>query len=229
MNDQLPPSTGALGNLSVQALKEEQEHLLQAPRRRYGVGAKVLFRTLDLVYGKARTVSKCKVLELVARVPYQAWEQVAYIAITHVHERLSLPKRIHERVLESRAQQDNEQWHLLMLDELIESSGGKEPAVRYALFPQVLAFFYYQLSFVLFVVRPGWSYRLNADFEDHAAHEYMLLVKEHPEWEEIPFVSSFATSYRQLPTLADLFRQVGHDELVHRDESVRRLSAPRFS
>jgi hypothetical protein len=26
---------------------------------------------------------------------------------------------------------------------------------------------------VLFLIRPEWSYRLNADFEDHAEHEYM--------------------------------------------------------
>ena len=47
----------------------------------------MLFRTLDTLYGKKRTLSKFKVLELVARVPYQTWEQVAYIAITHVANR----------------------------------------------------------------------------------------------------------------------------------------------
>jgi hypothetical protein len=34
---------------------------------------------------------------------------------------------------------------------------------------------------------PEWSYRLNADFEDHAEHEYALLVTEHPEWEDEPY------------------------------------------
>ena len=42
-----------------------------------------------------RTLSKFKVLELVARVPYQAWEQAAYIAITHVHERTGMARRIY--------------------------------------------------------------------------------------------------------------------------------------
>jgi len=34
--------------------------------------ARVLFRGMDLVYGRRRTLSKFKVLELIARVPYQA-------------------------------------------------------------------------------------------------------------------------------------------------------------
>lgn len=51
---------------------------------------------------------------------------------------------------------------------------------------------YYQLSWFLFVVRPDWSYLLNADFEDRAEHEYMELVTEHPAWEHTPFISEFA-------------------------------------
>jgi len=34
--------------------------------------ARVLFGGMDLVYGRRRTLSKFKVLELIARVPYQA-------------------------------------------------------------------------------------------------------------------------------------------------------------
>ena len=61
--------------------------------------------------------------------------------------------------------------------------------------PQVLAFAYYQLSWLLYVVRPAWCYRLNADFEDHAEHEYALLVAEHPEWETTPFEGTFADDF----------------------------------
>jgi hypothetical protein len=52
-----------------------------------------------------------------------AWEQVAFIAITHVHENTDMARRIHERVAESRAQQDNEMYHLLIIEELIARSG----------------------------------------------------------------------------------------------------------
>ena len=38
---------------------------------------------MDALYGTPRTLEKFRVLELVARVPYQAWENVAYVAVTH--------------------------------------------------------------------------------------------------------------------------------------------------
>ena len=138
---------------------------------------------------RKRTLSKFKVLELVARVPYQTWEQVAYIAITHMHGRSGLARRIYDRVRESREQQDNEQWHLLILEERIARSGKHENRLYYFWIPQAIALVYYHISWLLFVVRPAWSYRLNADFEDHAEHEYMYLVTEHPEWETTPFDS----------------------------------------
>src|SRR5205823_841753 len=191
-------------------------------RRRYGAAARMLFGLLDGVYGKRRTLSKFKVLELVARVPYQSWEQVAYIAITHTYEKTGLARRIYDRVAESRSQQDNEQWHLLILEERIVASGVREDWLRFRVVPQVLAFAYYQLSWLLFVIRPAWSYRLNADFEDHAEHEYMSLVTEHPEWEAEQFESAFAADYAVLDSVADLFRQIGYDERVHKEESLAR-------
>jgi hypothetical protein len=70
----LPP------HLDHDALAVAQRETLSTPRRPYG-----------LLYGRPRTLSKFKVLELVARVPSQSWEQVAYIAITHVAPRPGWP------------------------------------------------------------------------------------------------------------------------------------------
>jgi ubiquinol oxidase len=221
-------SRGAMGELSHTALLEAQAETLRTPKRRYGLAARALFALLDAVYGSRRTLSKFKVLELVARVPYQAWEQVAYIAITHTYERTGLARRIYDRVNESRAQQDNEQWHLLILEERIVGEDVREGWLRFRVIPQLLAFAYYQLSWLLFVVKPAWSYRLNADFEDHAEHEYMAFVAEHSEWEVEPFVSVFADDYAALDSVADLFRQIGYDERVHKQESLARMSEPRF-
>ena len=215
-------------HLTHSELVEAQEHTLAAPRRRYGILARALFGTLDTLYGKKRTLSKFKVLELVARVPYQSWEQVAYIAITHAHSDTGLARRIYDRVRHSREQQDNEQWHLLILEEQIARSGKRENRLYYFWVPQAIALVYYHVSWLLFVVRPRWSYRLNADFEDHAEHEYMILVTEHPEWEDMPFQSEFATDYGAFDSLADLFRQIGHDERVHKEESIAHLPKARF-
>jgi hypothetical protein len=219
---------GAMAQLTHDELVASQAQSLATTRRKYGIAARILFALLDTVYGKARTLSKFKVLELVARVPYQAWEQVAYIAITHTYEQTGLARRVFDRVTESRAQQDNEQWHLLIIEELIERDRVREGFLKFEVFPQAIAFGYYQISWLLYVIRPAWSYRLNADFEDHAEHEYAHLVAEHPEWETEPFESSFADDYARLDSVADAFRQIGYDERVHKEASVTAMSEPRF-
>ena len=214
--------------LTPEQLRAEQEVTLASPRRRYRPAARALFLLLDLVYGRPRSLSKFKVLEVIARVPYQAWEQVAYVAVTHRYSRPTFARRIFERVGESRAQQDNEQWHLLILEDLVEQSGKRENFVRYRLFPQLIALAYYHLSWALYALKPAWSYGLNADFEDHAEHEYALLVQEHPEWETTPYEGPFTEEYGAFASLADLFRQIGHDERVHKHESLARMAEPRF-
>jgi hypothetical protein len=116
---------------------------VSAPRRRYSLGARVPFSLLDAVYGKPRTLSKFKVLELVARVPYESWGQVAYIAIAHAQGRTDLARRIFDRETENRAQQDNQQWHQLILEERIASQGVSEGWFQFTFIPQALASVHY--------------------------------------------------------------------------------------
>lgn len=201
---------------------------LRTPRRRYGFAARLLFATMDVFYGKAGSLAEYRVLEAIARVPYQAWEHVAYIAITHIYRRPDFARRIFERVKETREQQDNEQFHLLILEELTHRQGDGEGFVRYRVIPQILAFVYYQLSWLLYVVKPEWSYRLNADFEDHAEHEYMQFVSDSPQLEEQRHEGCFEEEYGQFESLADLIRQIGYDERAHKLESLARMSEPRF-
>lgn len=211
-------------------LAVEQARTLSSPRRPYGLLARVLFLGMDLVYGRARTLRKFTVLEVIARVPYQAWEQVAYVAMTHTYRKPDFARRVFEFVKESRMQQDNEQWHLLILEEMIQKEGLPESFLLYRLAPQLVAFFYYHVSWLLYAVDPKLSYALNADFEDHAEHEYMEFVREHPELERRPFDSEFKADYDEtLSTVADLFRRIGLDERHHKDESLARIAAPRFS
>lgn len=214
--------------LDHDALVAAQRVTLGAPKRRYSLAARVLFAGMDVIYGRKRTLSKFKVLELIARVPYQTWEQVAYVAVTHTHRRTDLARRIHERVLVARGQQDNELLHLLILEERIARSGNHESRLKFFWLPQAIAYAYYQWSWMLYVVRPAWSHRLNADFEDHAEREYMQLVAEHPEWENEPFESAFCADYGYFDSLADMFRQIGHDERFHKQESIDLIHRARF-
>jgi ubiquinol oxidase len=122
----------------------------QTPRRHYGVAARALFVLLDMLYGKARTLSKFKVLELAARVPYQSWEQVAYIAITHMHRRpdRGVPRSAGQRAV---APAHPRRAHRPVRPR----SGRRQPRVKFFWLPQAIAFVYYQLSLLLLVVRPA--------------------------------------------------------------------------
>lgn len=209
-------------------LKAEQQATLKAPRRRYGLLAWMLFRTMDLFYGRKGSLSKFKVLEVIARVPYQSWEHVAYIAMTHTYSKPDFARRIFEFVKESRSQQDNEQWHLLIMEELVQKDGLRENVFWHRVMPQIMAFFYYHVSWLLYVIKPAWSYGLNADFEDHAEHEYMEFVRDNAALESLPFESSFAADYGAFKNRADLFRRIAFDERMHKLESLDRMSRPRF-
>src|SRR5687768_14234993 len=133
---------GPIVQLEHDRLVEEQAATLASPRRRCSLSARVLFWIMDAVYGEERTLEKFRVLELVARVPYQAWENVAYVAMTHTARAPGFARRVFDRVRTSRWEQDNEQWHLLILEELT----AEEPRrswVRSRVLPQFLAFAYY--------------------------------------------------------------------------------------
>jgi ubiquinol oxidase len=214
--------------MTTTMLKTAQQETLDTPRRDYGLPARALFASVDLIYGKRRSISKFKVLEVLARVPYQSWEHAGYIAVTHASERPQTARRMFEEVEASRHQQDNEQWHLLILEELTRTLEVKERFVRHRVVPRILAMVYYQLSLVLYLLKPVWSLRLNADFEDHAEHEYALFVEEHPELEDMPFDSHFVADYGTFDSLADLFRQIARDERMHKEESLAALARPRL-
>jgi demethoxyubiquinone hydroxylase (CLK1/Coq7/Cat5 family) len=209
-------------------LIKEQENTLNSPRLKYGILAKILFFTMDLFYGKKSTLSKFKVLEIVARVPYQAWEQVAYIAITHKFRGSKFSRRIFDFVKSAREQQDNEQWHLFILEEELQKNNIKENYFLYRIVPQILAFFYYHISWFLYVIKPKLSYELNAHFEDHAEHEYMNYVKDNPELEKKEFNSIFEKDYGSFKSFADLLRQIGVDERHHKNESLSKIADARF-
>jgi ubiquinol oxidase len=124
--------------------------------------------------------------------PGSGW---VYLALAKHRRRSALARRVFDRIVQTRAEQDNEQWHLLILQDLARRRGLRQSFVKHRLAPWLIAFFYYHVSWLLFLVRPEWSYRLNADFEDHAEHEYMRYVAAHPELETQPDPGGYAAEY----------------------------------
>lgn len=209
-------------------LQIEQAATLASPRMKPIPPARALFAVMDLLYGRSATLAKFRVLEVVARVPYIAWEQVAYVAITHTHGTPHFAHQIHDEVQAVREQQDNELYHLLILEELLQGRGERQGLWRYRVMPQLLAWLYYHVSWALYVVRPKWSYLLNVHFEDHAEHEYMAYVDEHPELEQQAWESEFEDDYGSHKTVADLLRRIGLDEREHKLDSLDKVHNARF-
>ncbi|HEY7485280.1 MAG TPA: alternative oxidase [Streptosporangiaceae bacterium] len=204
-----------------------QRETLATPRMKYGLLAKMMFWPVDLIYGKQGSYTKFAMLEIIARVPYQAWERVGYLAL-HRHHRTALARRVFDRIVEARADQDNEQWHLLIMQDLVQRNRLKQNWLLHSAVPWLIAFFYYHVSWLLFLIRPAWSYQLNAEFEDHAEHEYMDFVAAHPELEFQPDPAAYAVEYGHYESVADLLRQIGHDERTHKLDSLANVPAPRF-
>jgi len=55
-----------------------------------------------------------------------------------------------------------------------------------------------------------------------------LFVGENPEFEDRPYEGLFVEEYGRFDSIGDLFRQIGHDERVPKDESLARIDEPRF-
>ncbi len=81
-------------------------------------------------------------LEYVARVPCQAWERMCYLALARPP-----PVRAGQADLRpdraDRAEQRNEQWHLLILQDLAQRRGPRQSLLRHRLAPWMIALFGY--------------------------------------------------------------------------------------
>jgi ubiquinol oxidase len=187
---------------------------------KYSPMSGLLFRSMDLFYGEATTLSKLKVLELIARVPYQSWEHNIFVWLTHRYGQTEYVERALEEMQMARAAQDNEQWHLFILADLINELKIKENFLLHIALPQVIAFTYFYIVSILHFIRPEWSYKLNADFEHHAEHTYIRFVADNPQLLDQPVQSGFQQYYGEYPNVAELLMQFAKDEHKHKQESL---------
>lgn len=203
-------------------LKKEQQAALARPVRKYGVLARLLFLAMDLFYGKKLSWGKIRLLEVLARVPYQAWEIRQYHKLNRVFTDRSSVESAEDIITWGREAQDSEFWHLMVVDEKMKQDGIQLTwfkdrfapplaALQYNLFSRVLAFFNIKAAF-----------KLNADFEDHAEHEYMTFVQEHPELDEQAVNAKVVSEYGDFKTWGDVLRYIGLEERDHMNNSLRR-------
>jgi ubiquinol oxidase len=201
-------------------LKREQQASLARPRLKYSLAARFFFLSMDLFAGKRTTLAKAKLLETLASVPYRAWETRQYQRLTRGYRDAGLVGEAREIIDWSRTAQDNEYWHLLVIDEKMKEDGAGDAWYLFPPLAFIMVGVYALFSRVLARFSMRRALRFNAEFEDHAEHAYAHFVEEHPEWESQPAAGPQAKAYAGLPTWADVFRRIGLDERGHKDRSL---------
>lgn len=203
-------------------LKKEQEATLARPRMKYTIAARFFFWAMDALYGKELTVPKMKLIEILARIPYHAWEIKAYWKLTFGYRDEAVRKEGEELMALGRVSQDNEYWHLVTHVERIREARIPQSGFWYIFMPKIIALTYAVMSRTLATLSLKNSFYFNAMFEDHAEHEYAQYMKDHPELDSEPVKSEFVKKTFGYETWGDVFRHIGLDERVHMNESLER-------
>ena len=200
-------------------LKKEQQASLSRPRYKYSAIARFFFLSMDLVTGRKVTLGKAKLLEILACVPYRAWENRQYKRMTQRYRNLELVRRSRSITTWGREAQDNEYWHLLVLNEKMKEDRAKDPWYLFPPIPCLMAASYAVMSWAIALFAIRRAFLFNAEFEDHAEHVYAQFVQEHLEWENQPVNNETVKQYGDFKTWADVFSRIGLDERDHMNSS----------
>lgn len=200
-------------------LKREQIASRERPRYRYSLAAKGFFWSMDLITGRRITLAKAKLIETLASIPYRSWEIRQYARMTRCYRNQELVQEARTILEWSREAQDNEYWHLMVINEKMKEDGVKDPWYLFPLIPFIMVASYVVLTRLMALVSIRRAFLFNAEFEDHAEHVYAQFVDEHPEWEKQPVTNERVKEYGDLSTWADVFRRIGLDERDHMNNS----------
>jgi len=176
----------------------------------------------NLVFGKKPSYGKFKAVEVIARIPYQSWEVASYMFLTMFY---SNEKKAIELIHTShfgRAAQDNETMHVIVISQLAKKYK-QDSFFRHTFIPLAFSFFYFSASFILYLIKPRYSFELNYLFECHAYDQYSRFVEENEaDLRSKPVMIEFLSYYgRFVKSEYELFCSIRNDELIHRNESAR--------
>lgn len=203
----------------LQAYKERYDNLPTSFFPRFL--AKVLFGIVDIVYGKKPSIKKFKVIEVVARVPYQTWEFANYLLTTNFYTNEEKVLKYAMRSDFGKFAQDNETMHVVVVSQIAKKQC-KQIWLIHTLLPIILAYIYFLISTILYLISSRYSYELNYLFENHAYHQYVWLVKDYgDELAKKPLKSKFLDFYgRPAKNQLEFFEAVKNDEIIHRNQSA---------
>ncbi len=176
----------------------------------------------NLVYGNAPSYLKFRAVEVIARVPYHSWEHAAFTLLTYFYADEAKATELSYASRYARVAQDNETMHVIVVSQLAQAET-KSGFIRHTLIPMLFASFYFTASYILYLIRPRWSYELNYLFESHAFEQYQkFLDKNAEDLKSKPILSDFLSRYGRYPiSQYEFFESVRNDELIHRNQSIR--------
>jgi len=200
-------------------LEKEQHATLERPRYEYSTAARFFFGAMDLLTGRKTTLAKAKIIEMLAGIPYRSWEIRQYARMTRLHRDRAAVERARAIMEWGRQAQDNEFWHLLVIEEKMREDGARDPWYLFPPIPWLMTAGYMLLARLMALVNIRRAFLFNAEFEDHAEHVYASFVADHPEWETERVRSTLVARFGDFESWADVFRRIGLDERDHMNTS----------
>jgi ubiquinol oxidase len=180
----------------------------------------------NIVYGDNPSYLKFRAVEVIARVPYQSWASAAFTLMTlfYSSETRALQLSALSRFMHFAT--DNETMHVVVVSALAKK---EQPAgiIRHTLIPVLFSFFYFWMSYLLYLLNPRWSLEMNYLFEQHAFDQYSQFIKDNEAaLKSKPIASDFLNWYGRHPrSQYEFFRSVRNDEIIHRNQSIHQISA----
>lgn len=176
----------------------------------------------NLVYGEKPSYEKFKAVEVIARIPYQSWESVAYTLLTAFYSDEHRAIRYAKVLPFARHAQDNETMHVVVVSQIVKAHG-HNGVIRHTLIPLLFSFFYFWAIWLLSLCYKRGAFELNFLFESHAYEQYTrFLETEGEHLRSRPLDSHFLTFYgREAQNEYDFFESVMIDEVIHRNVSLK--------
>lgn len=179
----------------------------------------------NIVYGHEPSYLKFRAVEVIARVPYHSWESAIFTLLTVFYSREEKALELAHTAKFARLAQDNETMHVVVVSMLAkkEESAG---VIRHTIIPMLFAFFYFWVSYFLYLMKPRYSLELNYAFEEHAFEQYSRFLEERGnELKKKVVASEFLNWYGRHPrNQYEFFLSVRNDELIHRNSSVHEIN-----
>ena len=205
-------------------LKKDQQASCERQRQKYSISARIFFWSMNLITGKKTTLAKAKLIEMLASIPYRSWEIRQYARLTRCYRNQNKVQKAQSIMNWGREAQDNEYWHLLVINEKMKADGIKDPWYLFLPIPFLMIAGYVVMTRIMALLSIRSAFLFNAQFEDHAEHIYAQFVSDHREWEnqivENEKVKEYCSEYKEeITTWADVFRRIGLDERDHMNNS----------